>query len=148
MIRLTYDPIDLIEVVQAVASTKAGATVTFIGTTREQNEGRQVTRLEYEAYEPMAERQLQAICNQVSEKWPEARVAVVHRLGEVGLGEASVVIAVSAPHRGEAFAACRYVIDELKKTVPIWKKEFFASGEVWIGTQDGRPFPLTGSGRR
>lgn len=141
MIRLVHSPIEVNEVIRAVATPKAGAIVTFIGTTREQNEGRQVLRLEYEAYEPMAERELQMICNHVTEKWPETRVAVVHRLGEVALGEASVVIAASAPHRADAFAACRYVIDELKKTVPIWKKEFFEGGEVWIGTQDGRPLP-------
>lgn len=141
MIELVQGKIDLERVIAAVSHPGAGATVIFVGTTRDHNEGREVIRLEYEAYEEMAISELQRLVLAAQTQWPETRAAIAHRLGEVPLGEPSVVIAVSSPHRAQAFAACRFLIDELKKSVPIWKKEFFQGGEVWIGTQQGTPLP-------
>jgi molybdopterin synthase catalytic subunit len=135
MLRLTGEPIVLDELLAAVADPKAGAVVVFIGMTRDNNEGRDVERLEYEAYAGMAERELAKIAQEAHERWAIARLAVVHRTGVVPIGMASVVIAVSAAHRGDAFAAARFTIDRLKEVVPIWKKEFFAGGAVWIGDQ-------------
>ena len=138
MIRLTAEPIVLDELLAAVADPKAGAVVVFIGMTRDNNEGREVQRLEYEAYAGMAERELEKIAAEARSRWPIARVAVVHRTGVVPIGMASVVIAVSSGHRGDAFEAARFTIDRLKEVVPIWKKEFFSGGAVWIGDQCGR----------
>lgn len=135
MIRLTAEPIVLDEVLAAVADPKAGAVVVFIGMTRDNNEGRDVLRLEYEAYSGMAERELEKIADQARSRWAIARLAVVHRTGVVPIGAASVLIAVSSAHRGDAFAAARFTIDRLKEVVPIWKKEFFSGGAVWIGDQ-------------
>jgi len=138
MIRLTAEPIVLDEVLASVADPKAGAVVVFIGMTRDNNEGRDVQRLEYEAYAGMAERELAKIADEARGRWGVARIAVAHRTGVVPLGMASVVIAVSSAHRGDAFAAARFAIDRLKAVVPIWKKEFFSGGAVWIGDQAGR----------
>jgi molybdopterin synthase catalytic subunit len=138
MIRLTDQPIVLDELLGAVADPAAGAVVVFIGTTRDHNEGRSVERLEYEAYAGMAERELERIADEARARWPIARIAVAHRTGVVPVGMASVVIAVSSGHRGDAFAAARFAIDRLKEVVPIWKKEFFSGGAVWIGDQAGR----------
>lgn len=135
MLRLTGEPIVLDELLAAVADPKAGAVVVFIGMTRDNNEGRHVERLEYEAYAGMAERELEKIAQEARERWAIARLAVVHRTGVVPIGMASVVIAVSAAHRGDAFSAARFTIDRLKEVVPIWKKEFFAGGAIWIGDQ-------------
>ena len=135
MLRLTGEPIVLDELLAAVADPKAGAVVVFIGMTRDNNEGRDVERLEYEAYAGMAERELAKIAQEARARWAIARLAVVHRTGVVPIGMASVVIAVSAAHRGDAFAAARFTIDRLKEVVPIWKKEFFAGGAIWIGDQ-------------
>jgi molybdopterin synthase catalytic subunit len=135
MLRLTGEPIVLDELLAAVADPKAGAVVVFIGMTRDNNEGRDVERLEYEAYAGMAESELAKIAQEARERWAIARLAVVHRTGVVPIGMASVVIAVSAAHRGDAFAAARFTIDRLKEVVPIWKKEFFTGGAIWIGDQ-------------
>lgn len=135
MLRLTSDPIVLDELLAAVADPKAGAVVVFIGMTRDNNEGRDVERLEYEAYAGMAEKELEKITTEARTRWAIARIAVAHRTGVVPIGMASVVIAVSSAHRGDAFAAARFTIDRLKQVVPIWKKEFFAGGAVWIGDQ-------------
>lgn len=135
MIRLTAEPIVLDELLAAVADPKAGAVAVFIGMTRDNNEGRDVQRLEYEAYAGMAERELEKIAAEAQARWPIARIAVVHRTGVVPIGMASVVIAVSSAHRGAAFEAARFTIDRLKEVVPIWKKEFFSGGAVWIGDQ-------------
>lgn len=135
MIRLTAEPIVLDELLAAVADPKAGAVVVFIGMTRDNNEGRDVQRLEYEAYAGMAERELEKIAADARSRWPISRIAVVHRTGVVPIGMASVVIAVSSAHRGAAFEAARFTIDRLKEVVPIWKKEFFSGGAVWIGDQ-------------
>jgi molybdopterin synthase catalytic subunit len=99
---------------------------------REQSRGKQVRALVYEAYGSMAQRQIEQLADEASRRWPISNVAVVHRTGTLKVGEVSVVIAVAAPHRGEAFDACEWLIDELKRTVPIWKKEIYTEGEAWI----------------
>ncbi|RWW30691.1 hypothetical protein GW17_00004714 [Ensete ventricosum] len=124
-------PIDLTRYVDYVRDPAAGAIATFEGTTRDTFEGKRVVELRYEAYVPMATRRLAAVCAEARAAWPVLRVAVAHRLGTVGVGEASVFVAASAVHRAEAMEACRYVIDEVKASVPIWKKEVYENGEVW-----------------
>ena len=141
MFRVTYKPIDLQELVDYVTDPEAGAIATFIGTTRNNNEGRRVIALDYEGYTEMAEKELARIGADAAKNWPICRMGILHRLGPVQIGEASVVIAVSSAHRDAAFAASRFAIEEIKKTVPIWKKEVFEGGEVWIGTQTGQPLP-------
>lgn len=131
-LEITHDPLDPRRLEAAVASPAAGAICTFTGIVRDNSRGEAVTHLEYEAYAGMAERQIQLIAGEIAERWPEARVAVAHRTGRLEIGEASVVVAVAAPHRAEAIAACKWGIDRLKESVPIWKKEFAASGAVWI----------------
>jgi len=141
MFRVTHKAIDLQELVDHVTDPEAGAIATFIGTTRNNNEGRKVIGLDYEAYPEMAEKELARIGEEACKKWPLCKMAIVHRLGPVQITEASVIIAVSSAHRDAAFAACRFAIEEIKKTVPIWKKELYEGGEVWIGTQTGQPLP-------
>lgn len=141
MIEIVTRPIDVAAVVAAAGASNAGAIATFVGTTRDHNEGRRVTRLEYEAYPEMALTEMEKIADEARRRWGVERVAITHRIGVVPTGEASVAIAVSAGHRAAAFDACRFVIDRLKEVVPIWKKEHFEGGEVWIGSQTGRPFP-------
>jgi molybdopterin synthase catalytic subunit len=141
MFRVTNQPLDLDELVLHVSDPEAGAIATFIGTTRNNNEGRKVIALDYEAYPEMAEKELARIGADAGKQWPLCRMAIVHRLGPVQIGEASVMIAVSSAHRDAAFAASRFAIEEIKKTVPIWKKEVYEGGEVWIGTQTGQPLP-------
>ena len=139
MFRVTNQPIDLSELVRYVADAEAGAIVPFIGTTRNNNEGRKVIALDYDGYPEMAEKELARIGAEAKNKWPICKMAIVHRLGPVQIGEASVIIVVSSAHRDAAFAASRFAIEEIKKTVPIWKKEVFEGGEVWIGSQTGQP---------
>jgi len=141
MFKIVDHAIDAAAVTAAVADPKTGATVTFIGTTRDHNDGRAVTRLEYEAYPEMALAEMRKIAAVAKQRWPVTAVAIVHRIGVVPIGEASVVIAVSAGHRVAAFEACHFAIDRLKEVVPIWKKEHFDGGEVWIGSQRGERFP-------
>jgi len=124
-----------------VRDPAAGAIVTFLGTTRNENAGRRVVRLEYEAFARMAVREMQALAAEAKRRWPLRKVAMVHRIGVVPVRQASVGIAVSAGHRAEAFAACHWLIDRLKEIVPIWKKERFRGGEIWIGLQQGSPPP-------
>ena len=133
-------PIDVSVVSGAVAHPAAGAVVTFVGTTRDHNDGRRVIRLEYEAYPEMALAEMRKIGETAQQRWPIQRIAIVHRIGVVPIGAASVAIAVSAAHRRAAFEACHFSIDRLKEVVPIWKKEHFEGGEVWIGSQTGTPF--------
>jgi len=133
--------IDVARLLAAVGDPATGATVLFLGTTRNQNAGRRVTRLEYEAYDRMARREMRELAREARRRWPVRRVAMVHRIGVVPVGEASVAIAVSAGHRAEAFTACHWLIDRLKEIVPIWKKEHFRGGTVWIGPQQGVPEP-------
>jgi molybdopterin synthase catalytic subunit len=135
MLLLTEKPIQIDDLLAAVADPAAGAIAVFVGVTRNHNEGRRVERLEYEAYPGMAEKELERIAAEATSRWPIARLAVVHRTGVVPIGQASVAIAASSAHRADAFAAARFTIDRLKETVPIWKKEFFEGGAVWIGDQ-------------
>jgi len=130
---LSEEPLSLDRVVDEVRSADAGAIATFTGTTRVRSRGRTVTHLDYEAYEGMAERVMAEIAEKLLERYALTAIAIHHRIGRVGIGETSVVIAVSAPHRGDALAACRDAIDELKERVPLWKKEVYAGGEEWIG---------------
>jgi molybdopterin synthase catalytic subunit len=141
MFRVVDKPIDVQELVRYVTDPGAGAIATFIGTSRNNNEGRKVIALDYDGYAEMAEKELARIGETARAEWQICRIAIVHRLGPVQITEASVVIAVSSAHREAAFAACRFAIEEIKKTVPIWKKEVFEGGEVWIGTQTGQPLP-------
>jgi molybdopterin synthase catalytic subunit len=134
--KITTEPINVEALYRAVLRDRDGAVVTFHGVVREYSDsGRAVRYLEYEAYPEMAEAQMRAIGAEIKRRWDIDDVAMVHRIGRLEIGEASVVIAVAAPHRGEAFDACEYAIDTLKATVPIWKKEVFADGEVWVGLQ-------------
>ncbi len=138
--RLTRDPLDLAALSASVQEEATGGLAAFVGTVRRSAEDGDVVGIEYSAYEPMAEAELARILADAAERWPMARVAVRHRLGYVAAGEASVAIAAAAPHRAEAFAACRFVIDETKRRVPIWKKERLASGEArWAGGHEGAP---------
>ncbi len=131
--RVTPEPLSLDAVVAEVANDGAGAIVTFTGTVRRESRGRDVLHLDYEAYEEMAEAVIGGIADELLARYELRGVAIHHRVGRVGIGEASVVIAVSAPHRADALAACRVAIDTLKETVPLWKKEVYADGAEWIG---------------
>jgi molybdopterin synthase catalytic subunit len=139
MFRVVRTALDMQELVRYVTDPSAGAIATFIGTTRNNNEGRKVIALDYDAYPEMAEKELKRIGDDAKKKWSIERMGIVHRIGPVQITEASVMIAVSAAHRDDAFQACRFAIEEIKKTVPIWKKEVFEGGEVWIGSQTGQP---------
>ena len=132
MVRMQDEPIRVEDLMTAVRGDGDGAVALFLGTVRNHNAGRRVLRLEYSAYAEMAEGQMAAIEEQASSRFNISRVALVHRQGRLEIGETSVGVAVSAPHRAEAFEACRFIIDTLKKKVPIWKKEFFEGGEQWV----------------
>jgi molybdopterin synthase catalytic subunit/molybdopterin converting factor small subunit len=131
--RVTEDRLSLEAVVAEVADERAGGIATFSGTVRRQSRGREVTHLEYEAYAEMAEEVMAQLAAQLQERHELCAVAIHHRIGKLEIGEASVVIAVSAPHRQAALEACREAIDTLKETVPLWKKEVYEGGEEWIG---------------
>lgn len=147
MIALTDQVIDQASLELAVSHPGAGAILTFAGVTRDNFEGRRVVGLHYQAYAEMAVPQMQRIVDDALARWPGVRVAMVHRTGQLDIGEASVVIAVSAPHRDAAYQASRFAIDQLKARVPVWKKEIYADGEAWkanaespaadLGTGDG-----------
>ena len=136
MIHITDDELDPGAVTALVQHPGAGAIVTFVGTTRDNTAGRTVLRLEYEAYRPMADQQLQRVAEEMRERWDLTGVAIHHRLGRLEIGEASLVVAASSAHRQAAFEACHFSIDRIKQIVPIWKKEFFEGGEVWVGSQE------------
>jgi molybdopterin converting factor subunit 1 len=129
---LTTDPIDVGSIARRVVLPECGATVTLDGYAREWTHGRRTLHLVYEAYAPMAQRELERLGSEAHTRFEIAHIGIVHRTGRLEIGETSVVIAVSAPHRQAAFAACEWAIKELKRTVPIWKKEFFEDGEVWV----------------
>ncbi len=129
---LSAEPLDVGRVVARVAGSDAGGIVTFVGTVRDASRGHAIRHLEYEAYPGMAEREMEKIADAAALQWPGARVAMAHRTGQLAIGEIAVVIAASAPHRPEAFAACRFAIDALKQQVPIWKKEVAVDGEYWV----------------
>ena len=132
--RLTAEPLSLDAVVREVQRDEAGAVATFLGTVRNRSRDRSVLYLEYEAYEGMAEQVMAEIAAELEARYDPCGVAIHHRIGRVGIGETSVVIAVSAPHRADALAACRDAIDTLKERVPLWKKEVYEGGEEWIGS--------------
>jgi molybdopterin synthase catalytic subunit/molybdopterin converting factor small subunit len=131
--RLSAEPLSVDAAVDEVRSDRAGAIATFTGTTRVQSRGRTVLHLDYEAYEDMAEQGMAQIAEELKDRYDLCEIAIHHRTGRVDIGEASVVIAVSAPHRQDALAACKDAIDTLKEQVPLWKKEFYEGGEEWIG---------------
>jgi len=131
--RVVEHDIDSDALLRDVGDPAAGGTTLFVGTTRNENEGRVVERLEYEAYEAMAVEEMRRIGDEIARRWQVVAVSMVHRVGVVPVGQASVAVAVSAAHREEAFAACRFGIDTLKATVPIWKKEYYQGGEHWVG---------------
>jgi len=130
VIALTRQPIDVAGL--GAATPADGALCTFVGVVRGENAGRAVLYLEYEAFEEMALPLMEEIAAEARRRWPVTAITIVHRLGRLEIGEASVAVAVVSPHRAEAFAACRYAIDTLKATVPIWKREFYADGAVWL----------------
>jgi molybdopterin synthase catalytic subunit len=134
LVAVTPTPLDLQALTNAVVSRGSGdgAVTTFVGLVREQNQGRKVSFLEYEAYEPLAVRALNRILDEARESWPDARLGVHHRIGRIELGEPSIIIVAASPHRANAFAACRYTIERVKQIVPIWKHEHFEGGDVWL----------------
>ncbi len=132
MIEITYEALDPQAVTERVRSRSAGAVITFLGTTRDTTAARDVLYLEYQAYEPMAEKKLAEVAQEMMDRWPLAGVAISHRLGRLEIADISLVVAVSSPRRGQAFEAAQYCVDRLKQVVPIWKKEYFRGGEVWV----------------
>ena len=125
-------PLSESEVTARVTGPDAGGVVTFVGAVRDHSRGHDIRHLEYEAYPGMAEREMEKIADEAARRWPGARVAIAHRVGHLEVGDLAVVVAAAAPHRAEAFEACRFAIDTLKETVPIWKKEVTTSGEYWV----------------
>lgn len=132
MIEITNTTIDTSRIIAAATANQAGAVNVFIGTVRNQTAGKAVVKLEYEAYEPMAISEMQKVVEAAREKWPVTGWAISHRVGTLVPGEVAVVVAISTPHRKDSFEACQFIIDTLKKTVPIWKKEFFQDGDQWV----------------
>lgn len=132
LFELTTEPLDIGSISRKTVSPECGATVTLDGYVRRFTKGRETQYLVYEAYEPMALKEMEKLIRQAHDEFEVASIAIVHRLGQLEIGETSVVIAVASPHRKAAFAACEWLIRELKRTVPIWKKEVYANGEVWI----------------
>jgi molybdopterin synthase catalytic subunit len=138
--RVTTEPLSAEALAEAVTVPDAGGVCVFLGVVRNTNAGRAVVALEYEAHVPMAEAKLKEIGETVYQRWPEVKqIALVHRIGRLAIGEPSVVIAVSAVHRRDAFEACHFAIDRLKAIVPIWKREIFQDGAVWVGLQGESP---------
>jgi molybdopterin synthase catalytic subunit len=129
--------IDCAALLAAVDDPRCGAAALFLGIVRNHHEGKSVRYLEYEAYQPMAEKIMADIVSEMREKWDVKKVAVVHRIGALQIGEAAVAVVVSTPHRQESFAACRYGIDEIKVRAPIWKKEYYEGGEHWVDNCKG-----------
>lgn len=136
MFELTDDVLDPKPLIEEVQHSASGALVLFLGVVRDQNQGRKVRFLEYDAYRSMAEKEMRHVGDEIATRWPTARIAMRHRVGRLAVGETALVIAVSAPHRSEAFEACRYAIDRIKEIVPIWKKEVWEDGEAWM---EGHP---------
>lgn len=136
---LTRAPIDLPGLLARVAAPERGGVATFLGMVRNHQDGRPVLRLEYSAYEPMAEAESARIVAEAESRWP-VRIALSHRLGDLGIGDAAVAVVAASAHRAPAFEACRYVIEELKRRVPVWKKEFYADGSVvWVDPSQAAP---------
>ncbi len=133
MFQVVERPVAEDEVVAAVADPGLGGVVTFTGRVRDHSHGKDVVRLEYEAYRPMAEKVLREIGDEITARWPGTRVAILHRVGTLAIGEVAVAIAVAGAHRAEAFEGCRHAIERLKADVPIWKREIFRDGSTWVG---------------
>ena len=129
---ITEEPLDIGEIARRVVSPECGATVTLDGYVRQWTKERETEYLVYEAYEPMALKEMEKLISAAHEKFEIANIGIVHRVGKLEIGETSVVISVSSPHRRAAFEACEWLIKELKRTVPIWKKEVYADGEIWV----------------
>lgn len=135
-------PIDVQEVIDKVVRREAGAVTTFIGTVREFTKGKRTLYLEYQAYETMAVKMLAKIGTEIQERWPDAKTAITHRTGRLDISDIAVVIAVSTPHRKDAYDANEYAIERIKQIVPIWKKEHWEDGDLWIGDQlEQTPYP-------
>jgi molybdopterin synthase catalytic subunit len=134
LVAVTSEPLDLRALTAAVSAsaTADGAVTTFVGLVRDHNQGRRVSYLEYEAYEPLAVKALERILDEARQAWPGARLGVHHRVGRLELSEASIIIVAASAHRAEAFASCRYAIERVKQIVPIWKHEHFEGGDVWL----------------
>jgi molybdopterin synthase catalytic subunit len=132
MFDLTEEPLDPNTVMEQVRHPGSGAVVVFLGVVRDEDQGRRVRYLEYDAYRSMADKEMGRVGEEVLARWPAARIAMRHRFGRLPVGETALVVAVSAPHRGDAFDACRYAIDRIKEIVPIWKKEVWDDGEAWL----------------
>ena len=134
LVAITSAPLDLQALIGETAADAAGdgAITSFAGLVRDHNQGRRVSFLEYEAYEPLAVRGLNRIIDEAREAWPAARLGIHHRIGRLEIGEASIIIVAVSPHRSDAFAACRYAIERVKQIVPIWKHEHFEGGDVWL----------------
>ena len=150
LLRLTTDRLDIAAIAALVTDPcdegRFGAVVTFVGAVRRENLGRRVLRLEYEAYEPLALKALQMIADEAAGHWLAVRLAIVHRVGTLGPGEASIVIAAASPHRADGFQACRYAIERVKQIVPIWKREHFEDGEAWVEGATADPDDETARG--
>jgi molybdopterin synthase catalytic subunit len=136
---ITEAPLDAARIASSVAASACGAVVTFVGLVRDHNAGRQVLRLEYEAYAPLARATFERIAAEAEAHWPSVRIAIHHRIGTLPIGEASVVIAAASPHRADAFCACRYAIERVKQIAPVWKREHFDGGDVWIEGATANP---------
>lgn len=141
MFAVRDEPLSVGEAIAAVSHAGAGAVDVFVGLVRDTNEGRAVTRLDYEAYGTMAVKEMTRIGEELAREMPGVRLAALHRVGSLAVGDCAVVCAASAPHRGEAFRACRRLIDEIKARVPVWKREWGPDGPYWVGWQDARCTP-------
>ena len=141
MILVTHETLSPESITATVSANTNGGVVTFLGTTRNETDGRRVLYLEYEAYQDMAEKTLARVAREVNDRWGITDLAIAHRLGRLEIGDVSLVVAAASPHRAEAFAACQYVVDRIKQDVPIWKKEVFADGEVWVGMEGHHHVP-------
>jgi molybdopterin synthase catalytic subunit len=130
--RITDTPLDASAIAASIASPGCGAVATFVGLVRDHNAGRRVLWLDYEAYAPLARATFARIGTEAQARWPSVQLAIHHRTGRIAIGEASVVVATASPHRGDAFAACRYAIERVKQIAPVWKHEHFEGGDVWI----------------
>ena len=135
MIEITHEPLDPQPATASVRRDSNGAVVTFLGATRRTSMDKTVLYLEYEGYVPMALKKLREIADEVAQKWPIQDISILHRIGRLEIEDISLVVAIASPHRKEAFQACGYVVDRIKETVPIWKKEVFEDGQVWVGCQ-------------
>jgi molybdopterin synthase catalytic subunit len=144
---VTSEPLDPTALAAAVATGSDGAVAMFVGLVRNQNDGRHVLWLEYEAYPGLALKAFEQIAAEAETRWPDARLAIHHRTGRIGIGEASVAIACASAHRAEAFAACRYGIERVKQIAPIWKREYFDGGDVWIEGAAADPDDATARSR-